>query len=161
MARFDTSGIDKIVQELQRMGQSTGQLAEAMVDAAVIEIRDSWQETADEFGFRDTGAMIESIGFPEPVKKAGDALYRDVYPQGKDRKGTRNALKAFILHYGGYGGIGGNNRLPASNWVDVADEKAGPRVQAALEKIMDEYNESGGKVPHVVDTGGKARKQHK
>ena len=161
MARFDTSGLDQLIRDMQKMGQSSGPLAEAMVEAAVIEIRNSWQETADEYGFRDTGDMIESIGFATAPKKVGDIVYNDVYPQGKDRKGTRNALKAFILHYGGYGGIGGSNRLPATNWVDVADKKAEPKVQAALEKIMDQYIESGGTVPAVVDTGRSARKRHK
>lgn len=146
MARFNTVGLDDLISEMQRMGQDSGETAEAMVDAAVIEIRNAWRETAEKHGFHDTGAMISSIGFPNPAAKIGDMVYRDVYPQGKDAKGTRNAEKAFILHYGKSG-------LKASYWTDEADELAGPRVQKRLEEMWAEFLETG-KVPTVVDADG-------
>ena len=148
MARFDTSGLDDLVREMRRMGQDSGKVAEAMVQAAAIEIREAWKEAAEEHGLRDTGAMIESIGFNGPVKSIGNALYQDVYPQGKDEKGVRNAEKAFILHYG-------TTRRPGTYWVDDADEKSGQRVQRRLEEMWGEFLETG-KVPSVADTGGGA-----
>ena len=145
MARFDTTGLDKMISEMQRMGQDTGAVAEAMVNAAVIEIRDAWRESAEEHELRDTGAMIESIGFPLPVQNAGGVLYRDVYPQGTDAKGVRNAEKAFVLHYG-------TSRKPGTYWVDDADDKSGPKVQERLEAMWGEFLETG-KVPTVTDAG--------
>lgn len=145
MARFDTSGLDKLISEMQRMGQDSGAVAEAMVNAAVIEIRDAWKESAEAHDLRDTGAMIKSIGFPAPVQNMGGALYRDVYPQGKDAKGTRNAEKAFVLNYG-------TSRVPATYWVDEADERSGPKVQQRLEEMWGEFLETG-KVPTVIDSG--------
>lgn len=137
MARFDTTGIQDIISAMERMGQDVGPVAEEMVDAAVGEIRDAWRASADAHGHRDTGAMIESIGFgPGPVR-AGGILYRDVYPQGKDSKGTRNAEKAFILHYG-------CKRFPGSYWVDEADEKAAEPAQAKIEAIWDRFLASEG-----------------
>lgn len=137
MARFDTTGIQDIISAMERMGQDVGPVAEEMVDAAVGEIQNAWRASADAHGHRDTGAMIESIGFgPGPVR-AGGILYRDVYPQGKDSKGTRNAEKAFILHYG-------CKRFPGSYWVDEADEKAAEPAQAKIEAIWDRFLASEG-----------------
>ena len=137
MARFDTTGIQDMISAMERMGQDVGPVAEEMVDAAVGEIQNAWRASADAHGHRDTGAMIESIGFgPGPVR-AGGILYRDVYPQGKDSKGTRNAEKAFILHYG-------CKRFPGSYWVDEADEKAAEPAQAKIEAIWDRFLASEG-----------------
>lgn len=146
MARFNTSGLDNLIRDMQRMGQDSGAIAEAMVNAAVIEIRNAWRESAEAHELRDTGAMIESIGFPNPVQDIGGTLYRDVYPQGTDAKGTRNAEKAFILNYG-------TSRIPATYWVDEADEKSGPKVQTRLEQMWGEFLETG-RVPAVADAGG-------
>lgn len=136
MARFDTTGIEQIIGEMQRMGQDIGPVAEEMCMAAVEEIRDAWKRSADAHGLRDTGAMIESISFgPAPVR-AGSILYNDVYPQGKDAKGTRNAEKAFILHYG-------TSRIPATYWVDQADKESEGPVEARITEIWDRFLGSG------------------
>jgi len=142
---MDTSGLDDLIRDMQRMGQASGEVAKAMVNAAVIEIRDAWKESAEKHGLVDTGDMIGSIGFPAPVASIGEALYRDVYPIGKDRKGTRNAEKAFVLNYG-------TSRIRPTYWVDEADQAAEPRVQERLEGIWDEFLETG-KVPSIVDGG--------
>lgn len=143
MARFDTSGLDKIIKEMERLGELSGSCALAMCNAAAAEIRDAWKESAEEHELRDTGAMIESIGFPAPPTQIGSVVYQDIYPQGKDAKGTRNAEKAFILHYG-------TSKIPATYWVDDADEKSEPRVTERLNAIWAEYLATG-KVPVVVE----------
>ena len=145
MARFDTTGLDSLIRDMQKMGQSSGAMAEAMVNQAVIIIRDAWKESAEKHNLRDTGDMIASINFPNPISDAGGVLSRDVYPVGRDRKGVRNAEKAFILHYG-------TKRIPATYWVDDADEACAPAVYDKLEKMWGEYIDTG-KVPTVVDTG--------
>lgn len=138
MARFDTSGIDDIIQSMERMNLEVSPVAEEMCMAAVEVIRDAWRESAEEHGFRDTGAMIDSIGFgPAPIR-AGAIIYNDVYPQGKDSKGTRNAEKAFILHYG-------SKRIPASYWVDEADARSVEPVNAKTREIWDRFIEKNGK----------------
>lgn len=137
MARFDTSGLDDIIRDMERMGEDSGPVAEEMCMAAVEEIRDAWRASARSHGLVDTGAMIDSIGFgPAPVR-AGAIMYNDVYPQGKDAKGTRNAEKAFILNYG-------KSNYPATYWVDEADEKAAEPVQARIEAIWDRFLNGGG-----------------
>lgn len=137
MARFDTGGLDELIQQMQRMGQDEGPVAEEMVNAAVEAIRDEWKKSAQSHGHHDTGEMIESIGIgPGPVR-AGSILYRDVYPQGVDSKGVRNATKAFVLNYG-------KHNMPASHWVDDAEDKCAAPVQAACQAIWDRFLSGGG-----------------
>ena len=137
MARFDTGGIEDIIREMERLGQGVGPVAEEMVNAAVEEIKEQWKIAAALHGHRRTGEMIESIGFgPGPVKAAG-ILYRDVYPQGTDSKGVRNATKAFVLHYG-------RSNMPGSYWVDDADENSAGPVQARIEEIWSRFLNGGG-----------------
>ena len=143
---LSTTGLDQLIADMNRLGEGSGEMAEAMVNAAVREIKAAWVKSAEAHGLRDTGAMIASIGFPEPVQSMGGILYRDVYPQGKDRKGTRNAEKAFILNYG-------TSRIRPTYWVDEADAAAGPALQRRLEDMWGEYLDTG-KVPPVSDDGG-------
>lgn len=144
-ARFDTSGLDDLIREMTRMGEDGGEVAKAMVRAATLEIRDAWKKSAEDHGLRDTGAMIDSIASHGPVLEIAGIFQRDVYPQGKDAKGVRNAEKAFILHYG-------TSRIPATYWVDDADEASGPKVQQRLEEIWDEFLATG-KIPNIPDDG--------
>ena len=152
MARFNSDGLQKLIDEMEKMGQTSGAIAEAMVNQAVVIIKDSWQESVNEHGLIETGAMLKSIGSPQPVKRMGDILYRDVYPQGKDKSGTRNAEKAFILNYG-------TSRIKATHWVDEAESNADGRVMSALDAMWDQYLDSGGVVPPVNDTAGLTHKK--
>jgi len=62
----------------------------------------------------------------------GDVRTIDIYPQGKDGRGIRNAEKAFILHYG-------TKRLTGSGWVDEADAICSNTVIPAMEAVLDDY----------------------
>lgn len=136
MARFDTSGMDDLINDMIRMGETTGPMAEAMTMAAAEIIKRCWQRSAEEHGLRDTGEMIASIGYAGAPTNFGDALGIDVYPQGKDSKGVRNVEKAFIQHYG-------TGRVPATYWVDDADAYSEEAVPEALQAMWDEYLETG------------------
>lgn len=135
MARMDTTGLDDLINEMQRLGQDEGPVVDEMLDAAAGIIREHWKETAKDHGHVDTGAMVESVDFT--VKGKSRALYRDIYPQGKDAKGVRNAEKAFILHYG-------KHNMPGSYWVDEAEMKAGPEAIEACQDIWDRFLQSEG-----------------
>ena len=146
MARFVTTGLDDLIRDMQKMGQDSGKVAESMVDAAAEVIRGEWKASAEGHDLIDTGAMINSIGTPGPVKRIGGIFSQTISPQGKDSKGVRNAEKAFILNYG-------TSRIPATYWVDEAETAAGPKVQKRLEDIWDEFLKTG-KVPAVNDSTG-------
>lgn len=132
MARFDTSGIDGILQEMDAAGALVGPVADEMLMAGAEIVAEEWRRAANEAGLKDTGDMLASIGYASAPRTAGDIRSIDIYPQGKDRRGIRNAEKAFINHYG-------TSRLKATRFIDKADERSGPRVQAAFESIWDKH----------------------
>ena len=136
MARFDMSGLDPIVDEMRRLGEETGAAAEAMIQAGAEAVKLAWQRAAEEKGLRDTGDMINSLGSPRKPKYIGDALAQDIYPQGRDHKGVRNAEKAFILHYG-------TSKRPGTRWVDDADAYCEGTVVPAMEEIWNDFISPG------------------
>lgn len=129
------------------MGQSTGPLAEAMCNAATNVISECWRESAEAHRHHDTHSMIDNISTVGPPQHFGGGIMNEVTTKGKDDAGTRNGEKAFLLNYG-------TSRIKATHWIDEADKKAAPQIQSILEDMLGQYNESGGVVPHVADTGG-------
>ena len=137
MAQFSTDGIDSIAEEMACMGEAAGEVADEMLLAGAEEVKRAWKETAERHGYRETGDMIESIRADKaPKSDANDVRRISVYPRGEDRKGVRNAEKAFLLHYG-------TSKIHGSHWVDEADQDAGPMVQDVFEKIWDRHLKGG------------------
>lgn len=136
MARFDMSGLDPIIDQMRALGEESGEVAEAMIMAGAEQVKQAWRRAADEYDHRVTSDMIDSIGHPREPKKTGDALTIDIFPQGKDHKGVRNAEKAFILHYG-------SSKLQASHWVDAADQYSEETVVPAMTEIWEKFIETG------------------
>ena len=137
MAQFSTDGIDSIAEEMAWMGEAAGEIADEMLLAGAEEVKRAWQETAERHGYRETGDMIESIRADKaPKSDANDVRRISVYPRGEDRKGVRNAEKAFLLHYG-------TSKIHGSHWVDEADQDAGHMVQDVFEKIWDRHLKGG------------------
>ena len=161
MARFDTSGFDDIIELVTAMGEEGEAVGKRMLVAGAEEVRKAWKAAAEKHGLRDTGAMIASIGYANEPSDVGGIRFIDIYPRGKDKKGVRNAEKAFILHYGTssaaslkkrsktsfrafmsgkkYKGAG----IPATHWVDDADKLSAEPVQTAFETIWDEFLKGG------------------
>ena len=137
MAQFSTDGIDPIAAEMAWMGEAAGEVADEMLLAGAEEVKRAWKETAERHGYRETGDMIESIRVDKaPKSDANDVRRISVYPRGEDRKGVRNAEKAYVLHYG-------TSKIHGSHWVDEADQDAGPMVQDVFEKIWDRHLKGG------------------
>ena len=132
MARFDVSGLDETIEEMKRLGQMTGQTADAMLMAGAEEVRKAWRQSAEEHRHRDTGDMIASIGFARKPKEIGSILTIDIYPQGKDKRNVRNAEKAFILHYG-------TTKIRGSRWVDDADKISEQTVVPAMIRVWEQF----------------------
>ena len=75
--------------------------------------------------------MANSVGTVFSDGNVGGAT-AEVYPQGKDRKGVRNAEKAFLLHYG-WGQKNGDH------FVDQIEREAEEPAVEAMEAVMDRY----------------------
>lgn len=148
MARFSTKGLEPVLEDMRRLDQLFGPTADRMLIAGAQAVQHAWRQEAERRRFRDTGAMIRAVGFPNKVTRASDIRSIDIYPQGKDKTGKRHAEKAFILHYGVKGGKSQKRRkdkkfpgpgIPRTFWVDDADKAAEPLVLEAYTKIWDEF----------------------
>jgi len=152
MARMTMSGLDKAIDEMERMSSDFKPLAEGILKNGAEIIVDEWRKEATRRTLKISGFMIGSIHFKKRIKTSGSAIYTDIVPMGKDEKGVRNAEKAFILHYGTspkrkpaakrrgkyvrpkkYPGAG----IPALHWVDDAESNAEPKVE---KQVLDTYD---------------------
>lgn len=137
MAGFKTSGdlIDDIAKELKQLGEDvSGQLGQEMLDEGAEIIEFNWVKAIKSHDLIDTGEMANSIGVAKGTKAK---KFRDIYPQGKDSKGVRNAEKAFIAHYGKSG-------QPGTRFVDEAEANSGAECAVAMQKKLDDYIEKKG-----------------
>jgi hypothetical protein len=137
MAQFDTTGLDKLIADINAAGEGAGEIADTILMAMAEEVKEAWRTAATEAGHKATGDMIESIGYARKPKVIDNVKTIDIYPQGKDRKGVRNAEKAFILHYG-------TSSIDGSFFVDRADALSGPAVQETAERLWNQYLETKG-----------------
>lgn len=149
MARFDMSGLDEVINRMRALENGAEDAERAMIEAGAREVARAWKQAAEEHGLRDTGEMIESIG-PGKIHTGG-FVYCDIYPQGKDHKGVRNAEKAFRLHYGW-------SSFKGTRWVDDADRYsevyAIPAMQAAFEQFIATGTANGGGADGIKTTKG-------
>ena len=136
MARFEIQGMDETIAEMKRMGETTGPTTDRMLLAGAEGIKTAWVNAINRYDHVDTGAMRRSVGYAKKPKEIFGGKALDVYPRGKDKQGTRNAEKAFVLHYG-------RRNMDASHFVDKAVADGGPLAQDAMEKRWDEFVEKG------------------
>ena len=94
MARMRVSGAELELKEnlsrdmIRRMVEAGGKVADDRMKAvtrAHMHVR--------------TGDMLEAIK-PTPYREWFGGGATEVYPQGDDRKGVRNATKAYVINYG-------------------------------------------------------------
>ena len=138
MATMKTDGLDEVFRAVTSVGEDTGRLTDDMLLAAAEVVREEWRRSAGEHGHRYTGSMIESIGYARKPTKVSDVKSIAIYPQGKDKRGTRNAEKAYILHHGTKSKRG-DKGIKGSGWVDEAEEAAGPKVERTMLEIYEKY----------------------
>ena len=134
MARFEMEGFDELLADMKRQGELVGEVADRMLMAGAEEVKKAWRQSAERVPHRVSGDLINSIDYTRKPKTAGDIRTIDIYPQGKDRKGVRNAEKAFILNYG-------TKTRTASHWVDDADRASGEPVMQAMTEIWEKHLE--------------------
>ena len=116
MALFDGEGLDELIADLMKEKELFAEAAPEMLSAAADIVADAWRDAIRDNDLIDTGDMLESVGPTQSTVTEKEKKIA-VYPQGKDRKGVRNAEKAFINHYGA-------SRRKATHFVDDAETKA-------------------------------------
>lgn len=141
MAQMNVTGLDAVIRDMARLGEMTGKAADAMLMAGAAVYQERWKHSAEEHGHVDTGDMVAAIGYPRTPKTIKDVRTIDIYPLGKDRKGVRNAEKAFILHYG-------SSSIKGSRWIEDAERDAEQPAAIAMMDVWDEFVTTGN-IPHI------------
>ena len=136
MAKFKTAQnvMIEIENSLRDLGESIEkELVPEMLDMGAKIVTEEWKNSINRHDHIDSNAMIDSVG----AKKGKAKNLREIYPQGKDKKGVRNAEKAFIAHYGKSGQLG-------TRFVDEAEENSEAECIFEMQKKLDEAIEEKG-----------------
>lgn len=149
MARFQSVDVDDMARELMRLGQATGPMAREMVNEGAGVIADTWKSVIREIPHVDRQDMLDSVQ-AEEARQSGGAIVSEIYPRGKDRKGVRNAEKAFLLHYGWKAGKPARGKKGAKakgrkgthqgdHFVDTVEKECAEAVDYAMESVADRF----------------------
>lgn len=128
MARLKSQGLDALANDLKQLGKDITEVEEEMLDAGAQEIVAAWKEGITSAGHVDTGEMRDSVKATKKRKQKA----REIYPQGKDSKGVRNAEKAFVNHYG-------KGSKPGDRFVDKIEDAAEPKAAARMQSILNAH----------------------
>ena len=95
MAQFNTVGFDDVEKALLRREKAAVKAVPEMLKAGANVLVRAQKAEIERMQIVDTADMMNSVK-ATPVKGNDVEQYVEVYPHGKDRKGVRNAEKAFI-----------------------------------------------------------------
>ena len=130
---------------MKRMGELTGQAANAMLMVGAAWIAQGLEKAAKREGLKRWGDMIESIGYAASPKYVEDVPTIDVYARGRDREGVSNMDKAFVNNFG-------TTKLDDTHWWEEGEAEAEPRAIAGMVEVWDEFVITG-RVPQVSGPG--------
>ena len=130
---FDMQGPERVLEALGR--PQIRRIVEAGADVAVSHMSERIAKL-----HRLTGDMAEGVRKGEYRESVGGGS-QVVYPQGTDRHGTENALKAFVINYG-RGGTRRRGRMGDRFMTrdPEIDGKVADAMQAESDRIVDEIN---------------------
>lgn len=97
MAQFSYDGVDALNAQLGKMADRG--MIERIVKAGGQAAVDRMRHNIMEKRHAKTRDMLESVGMTDYRETLNGATVY-VYPLGDDRKGQRNATKAFVINYG-------------------------------------------------------------
>lgn len=135
MANFNVVGFDEVEKQLLYQSETAVKAVPKMLEAGAAVLVEEQRRTIGILfsrSGRSTGAMKDSI---KPTKVLAGTVNTsiDVYPQGKDRKGVRNAEKGFVLEYGRMG-------LIPRNWMSHANYRADSKVHQVMLQVWEGMN---------------------
>jgi hypothetical protein len=138
MARFNVVGLDDVQNLMLIRDKAVTEAVPAMLEAGGRVMQEAQaKEIRETFrGDRSTGDLAASIKV-SAIKEKDSAKMVEVYPDGKDRHGVRNATKGFVLNYG-------RKRMAARPWFTAANTKAADAVNAEMRRVW-EAKQGGGR----------------
>lgn len=131
MAKFNVVGLDDIQESMLRRDKATMEAVPEMLEAGGAVVKKAQQEEIKSTftSRRSTGALANSIVISKIKEKNGGKSI-EVYPDGKDKHGVRNATKGFVLQYG-------RKNMPARPWFTAANTKAADDVITEMRRVWE------------------------
>lgn len=140
MATVRVNGFELLEGQLERIGRP---MIKQIVEAGSAAAARRMQERTESAGHgspgrsrRATGDMLASIGRNEYREWLGGGA-QDVYPLGEDRRGTRNATKAYVLNYGRGRRLRGDKFITGD---DRAEEIVTQAMQEESDRLVEKLN---------------------
>ncbi len=132
MARFNVVGLDDVQEQMLKRERIAAEAVPEMLKAGGAVMKEAQEnEIRSTFrGDRSTGDLAASIVVSKVKEKDGGKMV-EVYPDGKDRHGVRNATKGFVLQYG-------RKNMPARPWFTAANTKAADAVNGEMRRVWEE-----------------------
>lgn len=135
MAKFNVVGFEDVERELLMRSKKAETAVPKMLKAGAEVLVKGQKQVSREMGVYDTGDFHDSIKATK-IKEKDGAQSVDVYPQGTDRKGVRNAEKGFIAEYG-------TSRIEARPWMSTANARYAKEVHDAMRAAWEESATDG------------------
>lgn len=132
MATVKVNGVELLERQLNRMGRP---MIRQIVEAGAKAAEKRMAENVRLRRHVRTGDMLESIGENEYREFLGGGSV-DVYPQGDDRKGVRNATKAYVINYG-RGGVKRNGGKMGDKFITGSEKQTEEAVYQAMQAESD------------------------
>ena len=131
MAKFNVVGLDDIQERMLRREKATEEAVPEMLKAggAVMQEAQKHELLSTFRSDRSTGDLAASIVVSKVKEKDGGKMV-EVYPDGVDRHGVRNATKGFVLQYG-------RKNMPARPWFTAANTKAADAVTDEMRRVWE------------------------
>lgn len=136
MATIRFNGMEEIEKAFMAQADGAAEKVEKMLIASAEINAQAQKRSIEAHRLVDTGAMRDSVR-PTKVKKSSTGAVLYVYPQGKDHKGTRNAVKAFVKEYG-------TDKVPGTRWMTAANESCADEILEEQFRIWTEGSDGSG-----------------
>ena len=136
MARFSIDGLDDLLLSIEEIAAIPNSVKADMLNAGAEVIADGQKAVGRQMGVHRTGVTLESIK-PGKAVPTNDGGHVDVYPQGTNADGNRNAEVGFINEYGKRG-------QPARPFINTANERYADKAVEKEAEVYDEFLKSKG-----------------
>lgn len=136
MAKMTVKGLDEYLRKLNTLEQSKAEeiIEEAVEDGADIVADKVRANLSGVLSGESTGALLGSLGIT-PVDNRDGFINAKVGFDGRDSKGTPNALKASVLEYG-------SRRQPPRPFMKPAQSATRSAVKAKMKETIERKIES-------------------
>lgn len=137
MARFNVVGLDDLQEQMLQRAKIAEEAVPEMLKAGGAVMQEAQRaEIRTMFrSRRSTGDLAVSIVVSK-IKERDNGKMVEVYPDGKDRHGVRNATKGFVLQYG-------RKNMPARPWFTAANTKAADAVNDEMRRVWEAKQNDG------------------